>query len=128
VVLVSKPAGRHRRHVQTIPDPPKAIARRLSPKTIDELCQSYLAGAKCSELAGHYGICKTSVQNLLRHEGIQLRRQSLTADQVAEVIVLYELGHSLMTIGTRLELVPSTVYRALKKAGVRLRDPQGRER
>jgi len=33
-----------------------------------------------------------------------------------------------MTIGTKLQMAPSTVYRGLTKAGVRMRDCHGLER
>ncbi|WP_240743553.1 helix-turn-helix domain-containing protein [Mycobacterium paragordonae] len=57
----------------------------------------------------------------------KIRKQPLTDEQVAKAAQLYASGQSLATIGTHLGVDHGTVWHALKKRGVRMRDTHGRE-
>ena len=53
------------------------------------------------------------------------RKRVLTAEQAAEAVVLYQSGHSLMTVGMRLGVDAKTISRELARAGVQLRARPG---
>jgi hypothetical protein len=53
--------------------PPIKIIFRLGPEAIKNLSADYLAGASTGRLARDYGIAKSSVNQVLRREGIELR-------------------------------------------------------
>ena len=49
------------------------VAKTLGPDGVADLISRYRAGASTRELAGRYGIAKTSVINMLRRRDIPLR-------------------------------------------------------
>lgn len=50
---------------------PTRIEDRLSASDIDQLITSFKAGTTIRELVEHYGICRTSVKNVLRRHGVR---------------------------------------------------------
>ena len=56
------------------------------------------------------------------------RKRPLSPDQVKRARALYTAGQSLVAVGGQLGCHASTIYSALRKLGVVMRDPQGRER
>ncbi len=71
---------------------------------------------------------KGTVLRLLREQGIQLRNQRMMPTEIEPAIQLYQAGHSLAVVGTKLGYDHGTIWRALKRAGVAMRDSHGRER
>ena len=57
-----------------------------------------------------------------------VRLQRITPAEVEQAVRLYPAGNSLAVIGAKLGYSPGTIHLALRKAGVSLRDCQGRER
>jgi hypothetical protein len=51
------------------------VEKTLGPVGVADLIARYRAGASTRELAGRFGIAKTSVINVLRRRGIELRRR-----------------------------------------------------
>lgn len=80
------------------------------------------------DLARQYGINRHTVANHLQNEGLILRggKTKLTPDVTAQAAQLYAIGHSLADVGALLGVDASTVHKALKKAGLKLRDTHGR--
>ncbi|WP_308204775.1 helix-turn-helix domain-containing protein [Gordonia sputi] len=68
---------------------------------------------------------KTRVATILREQGVPLRRQGLTDEQVSEAMQLYETGKSLATLGAHFGVSHATIANVLKKHGVRLRPRPG---
>jgi DNA-directed RNA polymerase specialized sigma24 family protein len=64
----------------------------------------------------------------LEQRGVQRRYRSLSVDQVAEAVKLYESGLSPVGVGEILRVNSGTVWQALKRNGVPLRDCHGRTR
>jgi DNA-directed RNA polymerase specialized sigma24 family protein len=64
----------------------------------------------------------------LEQRGVQRRYRRLSVDQVAEAVKLYESGLSLVRVGEVLPVNSGTVWQALKRKGVPLRDCHGRSR
>ena len=79
-------------------------------------------------IAKDLGVSRTLLAEQLRKRGVEIRRQAPSSEQVREMCRRYALGESTSTIGRRLGFDGVTVQKYLKAAGVRLRDPQGRER
>ena len=52
-----------------------------------------------------------------------MRRRSLTPDQIEEAARLYVTGLSVMDIGAALGVHGSTIQLALKRRGMRMRNP-----
>jgi len=54
---------------------PYKIILRLGPEAIKNVITDYQSGASTRELASRYGIAKTTVINVLRRRGIELRQR-----------------------------------------------------
>lgn len=72
----SFPRPAERRRVRT--------ARQLDAKQTRELIQGYRAGATVYELGERFGIERRTVSVILKRNGVQMRRQGLTDNQVRE--------------------------------------------
>jgi hypothetical protein len=84
-----------------------------------------MSGERAFELAKAFNLDRRTVAGILSRAGIR-RPRSMTDDERAEAVRLYEQGWSCVRIGERLGRNHSTVWLALKAAGVGLRDAQGR--
>jgi len=104
---------------------PKQDQHRLTADQQVELLGRYLAGERAFELAKDYGVNRNTVAKLLADTGMR-RPRSLTPDEVAEAVSLYNQGWSCERIGQRFGRNHSTVWLALKAAGVQLRQPWDR--
>lgn len=113
---------------QMTPPEPFKLDHRLNPATIAEIIARYEAGEPSKALAAAFGISKGSAIRLLREAGVKIRKQRLTDDQIDEAANLYTDGKSLAWIGKYLGVDHGTVWRQLRKRGVRMRDTHGRER
>ncbi|HWF70542.1 MAG TPA: helix-turn-helix domain-containing protein [Mycobacterium sp.] len=110
------------------PSQPFKLDQRLKPEILSEIIACYEAGEPSTALAASHSLSKGSVIRLVREAGIPIRRQGLTNDQITEAIQLYGSGMSLAKVGARFGVDHGTVWRALKKRGMRMRDTHGRER
>jgi transposase-like protein len=52
----------------------------------------------------------------------------MSTDHIKQAIQLYQAGTSLVVVGAKLGYDHGTIYRALRKAGVSMRDSHGRHR
>jgi DNA-binding CsgD family transcriptional regulator len=105
----------------------KQRVRPLDPAVAAELVAGYQAGATVYQLADQFHIHRDTVTKHLKRAQIPRRNRPLTRDQVKRAMDLYAAGQSLARIAPKLGCQPSTVWSSLRKAGVQLRDPQGRE-
>lgn len=103
---------------------PRPLRRRLQPALITELVEKYRSGATTPSLCVEYSISKGGLLKLLRDQGVQLRRQSLSDEQIREAIALYRKGQSLATIAADLEVSYNCVRHAFVGAGIERR-PRG---
>ena len=76
-------------------------------------------------VGSRYGISKTRVATVLREQGITIRRQGLTNEQVAESGPPYAAGRSLAWLGARYGVSHTTVAAALRRQGIQLRPRPG---
>jgi DNA invertase Pin-like site-specific DNA recombinase len=107
---------------------PKAIHRRLRPEQVEKLVAGYQAGSTVYQLAEKFRINRGTVSELLERRGVPRRNNPLSPVQIERATELYAAGLSLVNVGKALGCNGSTVHLGLRKAGVRMRDCQGRER
>jgi hypothetical protein len=103
------------------------ITRRLGHERIKELVADYDSNLTTITLMSKYQLSKTSVIYLLEANGVTLRRQGLTEDQVATAVSLYK-DHSLTELTRQLRLPRESIRRALIDAGVEMRSRGGTKR
>ena len=116
------------KQVSPIPRCPVAArAKRLNATELDLLVAGYQAGATVYELAEQFHIHRNTIARRLKAQGVQLRNSTLTDSEQARAVELYATDLSTLQIGQQLGRNPSTIWHALKRAGVQLRDCQGRE-
>ncbi len=102
----------------------RSLRRRLEPALVKQIATEYEAGSTTPNLCETYGLSKTGILRLLRDEGVALRRRPLANDQVEVARMLYEHGHPIAAIATRLDTSYNNVRQRLIKEGVQLR-PRG---
>jgi len=102
----------------------RSLRRRLEPAQVKRIVTEYESGATTPSLCETYGLSKTGILRLLRDEGASLRRQALTSDQVEVARAMYEHGHPIATIASRLDTSYNNVRQRLIREGVQLR-PRG---
>ena len=91
-----------------------------------DLIERYKAGATQRELAGHYGVHRTTVSKILQRHGVESQR-GLHPDLIDEAVRRYNEGQSLATVGRALGADPGTVRARLLERGVAMRDTHGRQ-
>ena len=103
----------------------RPIATRLGPHAILQLVGDYISGQTTIQLMETYKLSKTSVLKLLRANGVEMRRQPPTSNQVERVVALYNSGKSLAAIERETDIPRETIRRALIDAGGQLRQRGG---
>lgn len=106
---------------------PRLLRRRLDPALVAEIVEKYRSGATTPSLCTEYLISNGGLLNLLRTEGVQLRRQPLSDQQVREAVALYGNGKSLAAIAVHFDVSYNGVRQALMREGLNRR-PRGSSR
>jgi hypothetical protein len=78
-----------------------------------------------SRSAISYGISKTRVANVLREQGVAIRRQGMNNERGSEAAMLYHAGRSLAWLGARYGVSHTTIAAALRRQGIQLRPRPG---
>jgi hypothetical protein len=105
-------------------DPTPRSKRFLNADDLTEIALSYEA-ATTNAIASSHGISKTKVATVLREQGITLRRQGLTDEQVTQAATLYAVGRSLAWLGMRYDVSHTTIAAVLRSQGMTLRPRPG---
>jgi uncharacterized protein (DUF433 family) len=105
--------------------PPPRSKRFLNAEDIADIVRRYEAGETTQHIGNRYGISKTRVATVLREQGITIRRQGLTEDQVTEAARHYAAGKSLAWLAAQYDVSHTTVAAALREQGVQLRQRPG---
>ena len=108
--------------------PERQHQRRLRDQEVDQLVEDYLAGATVFELAAKNRIHRTTVSGLLERRGVKRRWRVLEAADIDRATSLYATGLSCASIARILGVHASTVYLALTRVGMKMRDCHGRPR
>lgn len=104
------------------------VAQRLDEATVAQLVAAYGAGATSTALMQRYCLGRGTVLGLLAAAGVTMRHQGLSEIETGAAAALYARGMSVVSVADRLERPMSTVYLALKRAGVVMRPRQGGRR
>jgi hypothetical protein len=107
-----------------LPQTRQVHVRLLGPQ-LDLLVQTYRDGSTVYELATEFGVHRNTVSEILKRVGVPRRLQPLTPEQVRLAITQYESGLSLLKVGKELGCSPTTVWHALRQAGVEIRPRNG---
>lgn len=102
------------------------MSPRVSASKVTRIVAAYGAGKTIYEIVKEYGIHRVTVGEVLKREGVRMRRQSPTEAQVSEMIRLYSEGLSLKKVGDRLGFDAGTVHRRLKENSVTTSDSHRR--
>jgi lambda repressor-like predicted transcriptional regulator len=88
---------------------------------VAELIKAYEQQASIRELVERFGIHRVTAAALLRRHGVELRRAGLEPAEIISAACLYDLGWSLARLGAKYGVDSTTVWRALRTAGVAMR-------
>jgi DNA-directed RNA polymerase specialized sigma24 family protein len=99
------------------------LAQRLSTAAIEALLADYATGLSSREVADRHSLSKQSVLKLLRQHQVVRPRARVSDHQLVDVVRLRESGMTIRDIGAKVELPPTTVFRALHKAASSTRLP-----
>jgi hypothetical protein len=97
----------------------------LGATDVDDIVKNYDSGETTQQIGAHFGISKSRVATVLREQGITIRRQGLTEEQVKEAATFYAAGRSLEWIGVRYNASHTTVATALRRQEIQLRPRPG---
>ena len=97
--------------------------RFLTDGDITELVAACQRGETMRSLAHRFGVHRTTISKHLERVGVIKRPKiKLTGERLAEAVGLYAQGWSTQRIARKLDLGQTTVYDALKNAGVQMRN------
>jgi len=99
--------------------------RFLRPQDVADIVNHYQVGETTQQVATRYSISKTRVATVLREQGVTIRRQGLTTEQVTEAARHYAAGRSLAWIGTHFGVSHTVIAAKLRQQGVQLRPRPG---
>jgi lambda repressor-like predicted transcriptional regulator len=88
---------------------------------VAELIKEYEQQVPVKDLAQRFGIHRATVTALLQRHGVELRKLGLAPTEIPTAADLYRQGWSLVQLGARFGVDSSTVWRALRDAGVTMR-------
>ena len=101
---------------------------RLTDAMLDEAQGRYEANTTLQLIANDLGVSRQRLAVRLRERGVASRGEGPSRKQVLEMVRRYSQGESLAKVGTRLGFSGGTVQAYLIRAGVPIRDAQGRSR
>ena len=98
----------------------------LTDKQEEEVCLRYKAGESPYELGKAFGVCDSTICNILRRHGVKIRPNKianggLTDEQEAEVCRRYLAEESQKKLGEAFEVSDVTIRNILKRKGVKIR-------
>ncbi|MFH5208603.1 helix-turn-helix domain-containing protein [Antrihabitans sp. NCIMB 15449] len=100
-----------------------ALKRQVGRAEVDEIVAKYESGISTNQLMAEHHLAKRTIAALLKANGVTMRRQGLTDQDIDHAAILYEEGWSLAWIAAnRFDgISPTTVSRALRRKGIQLR-------
>ena len=103
------------------------LDHRIDGELVARVVAEYEAGTPTTQLTRMFSLGKGSILKILREAGVELRLPRMSAAELELARQLYESGLSLVDVSKQLGRPGhSTVYQALKRSGVRMRDSHGR--
>ena len=95
--------------------------------SVADIATAYQNGRSLEELARQFGAHRRTVADHLERLGVARRVNlpKLAPPDIERAILRYQAGDSLATVGKALKVDPSTIQRALRRAGVAIRPRPG---
>jgi hypothetical protein len=97
------------------------LKRFLNAQDLTDIAARYESGETTQQVGTRYCISKSRVTNILREQGVTIRRQGLNDERIREAATLYAAGRSLAWLGARYGVSHTTVAVALRRQGMQLR-------
>lgn len=97
---------------------PFKLVQRLTPEVVTAVAERYESGESAGPVAASVGISRSALVDLLRSQGVRIRRERLTETQRAEIIGLYRSGITQADIARRVGRDPGHVWHVLRRAGI----------
>lgn len=98
---------------QTPSPEPQRLQRRLGGDAVKVIAERYAAGDLVSAIAEDYGVGKTALYDMLRRQGVDIRRQGITPANADAAHRLVSAGMSMRAAAAQLGISRSTLYRFL---------------
>ena len=73
----------------------------LNAQDLTDIAARYESGETTQQVGTRYCISKSRVTNILREQGVTIRRQGLNDERIREAATLYAAGRSLAWLGAR---------------------------
>ena len=99
----------------------RGLRRRLGARKVKELVSRYEAGEYTTDLSREYGISKAGLLDLLRGEGVSIRKQPMTPEDIDRAVELYESGLTIKQVVEQIGYSNGPIRSALHARGVRIR-------
>jgi AraC-like DNA-binding protein len=116
-------------HIRDAPPPNQThrAQRQLRAHDVDALVEHYRAGETIIQLAGRFGINRTTVIAHLDRRGVERRAIAKQWDHetLTSAARSYADGSSLADIAAQFGLDPSTIANRFRRAGVSIRPRRG---
>jgi IS30 family transposase len=109
----------------SVSKPLRKVHHRFREGELDELVETYLAGATLSELSDRFRKHRRTISIELERRGVARRYRLVVGKRLQQAIQSYQSGMSVSSIGKELGVAGNTVHQALTKAGVKLRPRRG---
>lgn len=77
------------------------LADRLGPDVMEQIVARYQAGEPTA-LSAEFGTAKSSLLRLLKEQGVPMRQQSLTADQIRRMTQLRRQGMAIRAVASQV--------------------------
>ena len=91
----------------------RRLQRRLRPEEVQELIMRYEDGESAKRLGARFGIHPTTVATHLKRNGVRVRRQKLTNEDIAELRKLRQQGWTYVALALKFEVNRETVRKLL---------------
>ena len=96
--------------------------REFSEDELQEIVFLYKSGKSTREIGERFKVCKTTIVNLLRKQGVEVTRSKVQAKLNAEeVIFMYKNGLTSEKIAKQFGVNPQTILNCLRNHGVKIR-------
>jgi transcriptional regulator with XRE-family HTH domain len=95
----------------------RRVLFRLSHQDILQLVDDYAAGSTGRELAERFGIARSTVIQLLKEQGVDVRHPRMSDLDCAQAVELYQRGERQIDIAAQLGRSKSVIWHVLRRAG-----------
>ena len=96
--------------------------REFNEYELQEIVSLYQAGKSTRKIGEMFGVCKTTIANMLRRQGVNVTRSKVQARLDAdEVIAMYKNEITAEKIAKQFGVNPQTILNCLRSHGVKIR-------